>query len=36
MWLAKAATQLKNSGVSLKDESDVREIGDQAPNELKM
>jgi ethanolamine ammonia-lyase small subunit len=36
MWLAKAATQLKLSGVNLKDESDVREIGNQDPNELKM
>jgi ethanolamine ammonia-lyase small subunit len=29
MWLAKAAAQLKISGVGLKDESDVKEIGDQ-------
>lgn len=33
-WLAKAATQLKISGVGLKDESAVKEIGNQAPNEL--
>lgn len=36
MWLAKAATQLKISGVNLKDESDVREIGKQVSNELKL
>lgn len=34
MWLAKAAAQLKISGVGLKDESDVREIGNQARSEL--
>lgn len=34
IWLANAAMQLKISGVDLKDESDVQEIGNQARSEL--